>query len=108
MAALRAYRWPGNVRELRNVIERALAIGDGDQLALCDLPLDVIGQASDPAAPGGTLPQAVAALERELIVKALRRARGKKVQAAQALGISRPTLDKKIDLHRIDLFGDPP
>jgi len=105
MVALQAGRWPGNVRELRNVVERALAIGDGDELALADLPIDVISPTLDPTAASATLPQAVAALERELIVKALRRARGKKVQAAQALGISRPTLDKKIADHRIDLFG---
>jgi len=38
LAALKAYPWPGNVRELQNVIERACALADGDQVTRRDLP----------------------------------------------------------------------
>jgi len=46
----------------------------------------------------------VRALEREQIVLALKRAQGVKVAAAEALGISRPTLDRKIEEYDIRLF----
>jgi len=35
--AMRSYRWPGNLRELRNLIERAVILGSGDQIDLSDL-----------------------------------------------------------------------
>src|SRR5690606_21050065 len=53
------YRWPGNVRELRNVVERALVLGDGSVLELDDLPpeLQLVGPASggSVATPGVVL-----------------------------------------------------
>ncbi len=54
---------------------------------------------------GRALGDLVKALEREQIVLALKRARGVKASAAEALGISRPTLDRKIDEYGIDLFA---
>lgn len=41
MEALRTYRWPGNVRELERMIERAVALCDGEKIQLDDLPVDV-------------------------------------------------------------------
>ena len=59
------------------------------------------------ARPAGadTLPDKVAALERAEIEAALRSARGVKARAARALGISRPTLDKKITDLGVDLWA---
>ncbi len=74
-------RWPGNARELGNVLERALVL-------------------RAPAARGK-----VAALERAEILAALRAARGVKARAAKQLGISRPTLDKKMTDLAIDLWN---
>jgi len=51
-----------------------------------------------------TLAELVQLLEREQIALALKRARGVKSAAAEALGISRPTLDRKIEEYAIDLF----
>src|SRR5690606_26350973 len=42
LAVLQRYRWPGNVRELRNVVERALVLGDGPELELDDLPPELV------------------------------------------------------------------
>ena len=40
------YNWPGNVRELKNVIERAMILGEGDTLLMEHLPIEILGQAS--------------------------------------------------------------
>jgi DNA-binding NtrC family response regulator len=52
------YRWPGNVRELRNVIERALVLGDSAQLELDDLPQELL-HAAPFAAPSPAASAAV-------------------------------------------------
>ena len=61
------------------------------------------------SAPGGkrTLGELIAVLEREQIVLAMKRARGVKAQAAESLGISRPTLDRKLDEYAIDWLSAP-
>jgi Nif-specific regulatory protein len=109
LTALARHRWPGNIRELKNAIERVVVLGEGPRVRAADLPPDLGTGARTSAATSttnGTLPEQVASLERERIAEALRVARGKKVQAAKALGISRPTLDKKIKDYGIDIFGE--
>lgn len=54
-----------------------------------------------------TLESLIAEVEREQIQLALRRTRGVKVQAAEQLGISRPTLDRKIQEYGIDWLEPP-
>ena len=89
--------WPGNVRELRNAVERLLVLHDGGVVEADDLPPELRAHAGRPAP--GTLAEAVAALERERIAAALVASGGNKAAAARALGISRPTLDKKLRDH---------
>ncbi|MBK7826732.1 sigma 54-interacting transcriptional regulator [Nannocystis sp.] len=92
------YRWPGNVRELRNVIERALVLGDGPVLEQDDLPPELLHAA--PLGPTLTDANAVvrplAELEREAIVAALSATGGNKARAAALLGIDRTTLYRKL------------
>ncbi|MBZ4416903.1 sigma 54-interacting transcriptional regulator [Myxococcus sp. RHSTA-1-4] len=112
--ALRACPWPGNVRQLANAIERALVLkGPGEQVGLMDLPPEVVAPEREggPGTPGpasgvqGTLAEVIRAVEREHIALALKRARGVKSAAAESLGISRPTLDRKIEEYGIDLYA---
>jgi transcriptional regulator with GAF, ATPase, and Fis domain len=111
-AALRVlarWPWPGNVRELANALERALVLrAPGADGPLAAEEVHVALGEPPPAAPGtpglGTLANKIAALERVEIEAALRRARGVKSRAAQLLGLSRPTLDKKIADLEIDLW----
>jgi DNA-binding NtrC family response regulator len=116
LAALGRWRWPGNVRELGNVIERALVLRAPDAVgplaaseilaALGDSPGGAAGSGNAAeAGEGAPLADKVAALERAEIEAALRRARGVKSRAAEALGLSRPTLDKKIADLGIDLWA---
>jgi transcriptional regulator with PAS, ATPase and Fis domain len=101
--ALRACAWPGNARQLANAVERALVLrAAAGPIGLADLPPEVLARSlGNAAATGGMLSDLVKALEREQILLALRRARGVKVSAAEALGISRPTLDRKIEEYAI-------
>ncbi|MHC5021181.1 MAG: sigma-54-dependent Fis family transcriptional regulator, partial [Planctomycetota bacterium] len=108
MAALQQHDWPGNVRELQNAIERAVVLSERNRIESIDLPARVVqGSGASGhvvALPGDdlTLPTAIAQTERVYIARALEVARGKKVEAARLLGISRPTLDKKLKLHGLD------
>jgi two-component system response regulator HydG len=111
LAALRAYSWPGNVRQLANALERALVLkSDDSEVTLSDLPPELLAPTAGGAAPEGnrTLAQLIAALEREQIHLAMKRARGVKAQAAEALGISRPTLDRKLEEYGIDWLAERP
>ena len=96
--ALRGYPWPGNVRELRNVIERAVLIGDGRAVRASDLPLRAPGAAlAAAAAPAaGSLTTTLADLERRHIESVLNQTHWHQGRAAAALGISSKTLYRKI------------
>ena len=109
VARLRAYSWPGNVRELAQIMYRLVqgcpagGIVDEDQL-----PANIRSPAPGPAdAEARTetddleLKPRVEALERSLIIEAMRRAGGRQVKAAEILGVSRGGLAKM--LKRLDL-----
>ncbi len=100
LAVLAAHRWPGNVRELRHALTYAHALApQGEALAPAHFPrtlLADIAAGEAPAIPvdaGGALES----LEREAIRQALRAAGGNVRLAAQALGISRATLYRRIN-----------
>jgi len=98
--ALLACRWPGNIRQLANAIERSAVWHRGDgPIELFDLPPEVV--APEARSDGRTLAELIRVLEKEQITTAILRARGVKVAAAEALGISRPTLDRKIEEYGI-------
>jgi transcriptional regulator with AAA-type ATPase domain len=87
------YRWPGNVAELRLAAERLTLLYSGLEVGTSKLPPEMLDGASDLVRP---LRERVLEVERQAIARALREAGGKKIRAAAILGISRPTLDKKI------------
>jgi two-component system nitrogen regulation response regulator GlnG len=111
---LQKYDWPGNVRELVNVCRRLTVTAAGREIGAQDLPHELGGSATQAtadwtmglaqwaegqlavtAAPP-LLDEALPAFERTLIVTALRRARGKRLEAAKLLGWGRNTLTRKI------------
>jgi DNA-binding NtrC family response regulator len=104
LEVLSNYRWPGNVRELRNVVERALVLGDGPVLELDDLPpeLHLAGPPSGSASIAGPLVITsgkvlpLAELEHQAITAALEATGGNKARAAALLGIDRTTLYRKL------------
>jgi two-component system nitrogen regulation response regulator NtrX len=98
-AGLRAYRWPGNVRELHNVIERLMIMVPGDTIALSDLAfMDGSGSlhADDPSAPPLPLHEARERFEREYILRTLAAQGGNMSRTADALGVERSNLYRKM------------
>ena len=92
LARLREYEFPGNVRELENVLERALALTNGDQIRAEDLQIaaspiaaDVVGAQDLRGVP---LPEYLDAIERQAILDALGKTRFNRTAAARILGIT--------------------
>lgn len=96
--ALTAYAWPGNVREFRNVIERAVLLGQSPASCLQSLHGDTGPAARVSAAPGASPgePLTLASLEKQHILAVLDGCGGNKSEAARQLEISRKTLDRKL------------
>jgi DNA-binding NtrC family response regulator len=112
-ARLAQHRWPGNVRELRNLCER-MAIMSGDRISAGDVP-DVVAPRSAPPPPPGAsdlsrygevpLRELRDLVERDYILKKLEEHDWNITQAAQALGIERTNLHKKIKQHGLSRAG---
>lgn len=98
--ALTAYSWPGNVRELRNTIEYAFVLCKGEMLGLEHLPAKITG--AQARMPRKDL-DAVAMLERDVLLQALHESGGNQSKAAHILGVSRVTVWKRMKRYGIDL-----
>lgn len=98
-AAFAAYQWPGNVRELENVVERMILLSENDVLGPELLPSEM-GLSEQPASNRGALLETVeglsSAAEKQMIIDALEKTGGNRTSAAQLLGVSRRTIQKKI------------
>ena len=121
---LEKYHWPGNVRELENAIRRAHVMAKSDAILLADLPPEIVGGGTAVTLPGpaseaggGTATNDIAtlarqmfqwakrepklkiipAVERELVIQALKETHDNQVHAAKLLGITRATLRKRIE-----------
>ena len=111
--ALAGHAWPGNIRELEHVIERAMIVAAGKEIAVVDLPEslrknDVKGE-SVTARPASAERLAfgqltLAEIERTAIVETLRHTNGNKCAAAVILGVYRPTLYSKLRKYKLDEF----
>jgi len=97
-AALIGYDWPGNVRELRNVVELLCILREGKAVRVQDLPV-TIRQAREPGAPGDTLAvptnRPLAEIIDLVIDAAISAERGNLTRAAQRLGVSVRTLQRR-------------
>ncbi len=107
MARLLSYEWPGNVRELIHVVERASVLSGGEIIDVDHLPEALLRRPLEADAPEtGTLHEAVARLERKMILAALERAKGNRSEAARQLGVARAQLYAKMEEHGIGGKGD--
>jgi DNA-binding NtrC family response regulator len=104
-AALARHSYPGNVRELSHAIEHAVVLSGGGEIALHHLPAGIAAQAPGRAIPevtaGGPpevrpLQTALKEFEREYLLRAITQASGKRIRAAEMLGISRKSLWEKL------------
>jgi two-component system NtrC family response regulator len=103
MDVLRAYPWPGNIRELENLMERLVAVSDGDWICDEDLPYEYhLARLTRPeAASEGLFDRACEMFERNFILKALEQARWNVTATARTLGMPLSTLKFKMD--RLDI-----
>ena len=128
MKALERYHWPGNVRELESQLRRVCVVAQGDVVLTKDLPPEITGGGaatgpvlsaeavtseggvSDLSAVARQLFQwarrdpklkIIPAVERELVIQALKETEGNQVHAAKLLGITRATLRKRVEKHGI-------
>ncbi|MGH9256807.1 MAG: sigma-54-dependent transcriptional regulator [Vicinamibacterales bacterium] len=94
-------RWPGNVRELENAIERAVLVSKTGEIQPADLP-ETIREEASPAQEFTVPPhRTLAEIEKMAIVQTLQRTNWNKQEAAQILGLYRPTLYSKMKKHDI-------
>jgi two-component system response regulator HupR/HoxA len=124
MERLLAHPWPGNVRELENEMERVWVLSGQETVLDEDLLSPSIRRAPTrpsnpppppsaesstaatvPPPPTSTLPEAVEALERRMIEDELRRNKGNKTRTAEALGISRRNLIRKVQGYGLEEAG---
>jgi two-component system response regulator HydG len=93
MDALSEYAWPGNVRALRHAVERAVILSDGQMFTEADFPL-VRGEDSEEAPSGVSRLDEV---EKAAVVRALERHDKNVSRAAQALGLTRTSLYRRME-----------
>ncbi|MBW2060212.1 MAG: sigma-54-dependent Fis family transcriptional regulator [Deltaproteobacteria bacterium] len=101
LEALTAHDWPGNVRELKNYVERLVIMSPGAVIELVDLMPSAALPSSRPASfpdilAVPTLREAKALAEREYIQSRLTKYKGNVTQTAEAIGLDRTSLHKKI------------
>ncbi len=123
LRALNSYRFPGNVRELENIVERAVILCEGTEIAPSDLFMETFqslrekeggaeGAGTGDGASGGEPWRSKAGrdslsireAERQAVIAALERNGGHRERTARDLGISRRTLLNK--MREFDLFSD--
>lgn len=102
--------WPGNVRQLENTIERAMILCTGDMITPLDLPRDIFESAGPNAYEGlvdetSGLYAALIAMEKRMIIEALKKANGVQAHAAALLKIGKSGLNQKIKKHGIRVQG---
>lgn len=97
------YHYPGNVRELENIIERAVALTDREEIDVCDLPKDLQKLEFDTLQGEGLL--SLDEVERQYIRKVLEKTGYNRGEAAQILDIPRTTLWRKIKMYGLEEKG---
>ncbi len=118
LVRLQTYSWPGNVRELRHAVERACGMsGPHERIVHAkdfDFMMDHAAGESEDGVEQSILPGvlSIKQMEKVLILRALKIAKGNRTDAAKVLGVARSTLFEMIKRHRIvgpkstDYWGD--
>ncbi|MCW8799373.1 MAG: sigma-54 dependent transcriptional regulator [Desulfobacter sp.] len=101
------YEWKGNVRELENVIERAVILAPGNTITVSDLPSQIRNPKSgtlqlDGIPDGVGLSETLAAVEKRMILRAMKMSGNVQTKAAKILGIGKSGLNQKLKKFNID------
>jgi two-component system nitrogen regulation response regulator NtrX len=103
IAAMRGYHWPGNVRELRNLMERLTILVPGDEIGSGDFELERPRAVQPALRSDMTLREAREEFEREYILSRLRDFAGNVSRTAEALGVERSNLYRKLHAYGIQV-----
>ncbi len=108
---LLAYSYPGNVRELMNICEHAVVMSDTEIIDRMDLPKDVLKRSSGPSLleaiwpEGMSLKQVLENVERKVMIQAVKKYKSQEAAAA-ALGVSQPTIARRIKKYGVEKTWD--
>lgn len=99
MEYLLKYHWPGNVRELENAIERGIILMRGTELTEKSLPLPIqkLAENKNLSVEHSSRPQSLFEVEKQVVIQTLEETGGNKSEAARRLGITRKTLQNKLN-----------
>jgi transcriptional regulator with PAS, ATPase and Fis domain len=100
VTALLTYEWPGNVRELRNAIFRAIMLAKNAQVEITSVDLKLNRDSTPGYGKNNPLNRDLDQVERQIVFDMLDRCGGNQGKAAEALGISRRTLLRKLKTYR--------
>jgi DNA-binding NtrC family response regulator len=95
------YDWPGNVRELRNALERAVVMGNGQEILAEDLPISRQKAVQPGLEVGLTLKEALDRFKKEFITINLKHAGGNRSKAAKVMDVQRTYLSRLISKYGI-------
>jgi Nif-specific regulatory protein len=101
MEKMLEYNWPGNVRELRNALERAVVMGNGQEILPEDLPISAPKKSHSGMEVGLTLKAAEDNFKKEFITLNLQHSGGNRSKAAKIMGIQRTYLSRLISKYRL-------
>ncbi len=96
------YHWPGNIRQLENALERAVIMGNGEEIKSADLPQEILQVKESPVQVGLTLKEAQDNFKRTFIRRTLETTSGSKTKAAVMLDIQRTYLSRLIKELKLD------
>nr|WP_320132461.1 sigma 54-interacting transcriptional regulator [uncultured Holophaga sp.] len=98
-----SYPWPGNLRELERVMQRAVKVAtDGQMIQARSLPLTLQKARFSSGVLPGSLERHLESIEYEILVEALRAARGNVTQAARNLGLTRRMMGTRMERYQLD------
>ncbi len=98
---LQSYDWPGNVQELKNILMQAMVLAHGDLLEKTSIFIKGMRKETEPGHSFEKPPRSLAEVEKEHIAHVLNYVKWSKQDAASILGITRPTLNAKIEKYQI-------
>jgi DNA-binding NtrC family response regulator len=96
MKLLQQYSWPGNIRELQGVVESMVILAQGKSLDVENVPYEIRMKCDPEQVPINTGDATLAEIEKKVILQSLDKYNGNRTQTAEALGIGRRTLIRKL------------
>jgi Nif-specific regulatory protein len=108
LKCLSNYSWPGNNRELENEVKSLVVLTHKKIIGEEDLSENILESdavASSKSAPAVSMKESVEDLEKKMILEAMKLSNQNQIRAAEALGLSRQGLSKKIKRYNIDTFA---